>query len=194
MLRTMIFNWRNIPNTPEEKPKEKVSAFTDRYTYGQKLRNKGFLYLGSGAYSTVYGHPSSQRVIKVTAGDPGWWQYVQWAEQKGYAGTWAPKVYRHKDHRTFHVFVMERMKEGFFQVASNSDLKPLSELTRLHGEHRNQTAGLLSDLLVPGISVFTDNLREEFDGHLDMHDGNIMLRENGTVCFTDPVAISKTFS
>lgn len=178
---------------------EKHSPFANRGTFGGALKKKGYEYIGSGVYSTVYAKPGSTRVIKVTkVDDGGWYAYCKWAETKGYAGTWAPKVYAHKSFpgkgvfgEPFVVTVVERMKESIYRLDSTRPETALIPLIEMHGVRGNTTAGMLADLVAPGVARFTTDLKEKFGACLDIHGGNIMVREDDSICFTDPVACYK---
>ena len=170
---------------PEYKPFECADGFA------QKLRKKGFEDLGRGNFSWVLGHPSSDKVIKITHNEDNWIDYVTWASGKGYAGTISPKVFSYKrvkgSSSDFSVSVMERMEKTLRQVTYKEDMAVMKELID-YATHGNMAAMSLADLMVPGLGKFTQELKEQFSGSLDLHGGNIMLRKNGTLCVTDPVA------
>lgn len=170
-----------------EKPKK---PWEGAYAYSEWLQKKGFKRLGSGAFSTVYGKESSDKVIKVTRCIDNFVDYALWAAKEGYAGNYAPKVYSFKKYSNdFCVTVVERMK-GTINGAKNSDPQALvCGLLKYSANHDNVYAGVLLDQLYPGFADFGIRLEKKF-GRLDIHEGNIMVRQDGSICFTDPVCDS----
>lgn len=189
-----------------EHPRNKFQRF---------LEKRGLVRLGSGYFSRVYAHPSSNKVIKVlnSPGTDGWVDYVKWANENGFGGTFAPKLYSYKHHKDgcFAVAVMERLDKTLHNLSltSNRSLS-LSEKTTKdkvtflrsalsHGiNENNDVAMAIADILQPGYRKFIDAFREKFgrgSGYgYDMHSGNWMLRGNDLV-MSDPLSYcsSKSF-
>lgn len=181
--QTLVVGEKSDDGKPE-------SAFASAGSFGRALEKKGFKRLGSGAFSVVYAHPSSDRVIKVTRTLDNWIDYAMWAAKEGYAGTFAPKVYSFKKFtkdRDFLVSVVERMDKTISWVGEEKDTAMVGNLLKLYAKYDNTLAGCFLDEIAPGFASFTQRLTQEF-GTLDIHDGNIMVRKDGTVCFTDPVS------
>jgi len=181
-------------------PKVYTSAFESGRAFGSYLRKRGFIQLGSGAFSTVFAKEGSDRVIKVTNNPDNWIDYVQWAAQNGYAGTYAPKVFSYKKIGDFTVSVVERMEKPARDIRPQEDLAFVDHLASYYLTHNNTVAGVFLDELLPGMCDFLTKLRKEFikdpdKERLDMHGGNFMVRKDGSYCFTDPVCgKSKTTS
>jgi len=159
-------------------------------TFAAALTKKGYVRLGGGAFSQVYGHPNSDRVIKLQMrpGGDGWLEYVQWAEANGYAGKFAPKVYSYKYNAKgqFGMAVMERLDRTLHRVGRKEDVRAVSTL---FGMSRDvPLAYTLLDLAEPGLAEFGNKLAETFRGHLDYHNGNFMTRKDGSFVVSDPVA------
>jgi hypothetical protein len=186
----------NIPLNVEVLPKPTFvnsKVFTNAHTFCGKLEQKGFKKLGSGAYSTVYSKAGSDRVIKVgRQPDDGWIDYCKWAAENGFAGNLAPKVYSYKrikgKEREFSVAVMERMDKTGYNITGNMDAAPIRYLIQMDLRHDNDMVKLLLDTISPKFREFGGKMRERFGGCFDLHDGNIMARKDGSVCFTDPLA------
>lgn len=156
--------------------------------YEYFLQKKGFQRLGSGAFSTVYGHPKSDRVIKLCHNPDAWVDYVYWGAKEGYAGKFVPKVYSFKKHCDFYVAVMEKLEYTARHVDNKSEACVANNLISLGLGYNNETAKTLLDLLVPGMEAFSKALQQQFSGErLDIHDGNIMFRKDGSMVVVDPV-------
>lgn len=168
-----------------------ITTFRDAASFSKALKKRGFERLGSGAYSTVFAKPGSDRVIKVTHSADNWIDYVQWAAHRGYAGKYAPQVYSYKQikgsKQTFSVSVMERMDEVFHKLDDDHDYKMLSGMMTFVGAG-NAKAKIMLDTLAPGVSQFVIDLYAEFgNDRFDLHDGNFMVRKDGSFALTDPV-------
>lgn len=155
--------------------------------YRAFLEKKGFVQLGSGAYSVVYAKPKSDRVIKVIRTRDNWIDYAVWANKEGYGGNLAPKVYSYKDHEDFAVAVVERMKTTLSGYREH-DEQIVIGLVHSYVYNNNVLAGVLAHEIAPGISDFLVGVKKNVNGRLDLHGGNFMLREDGSLCVTDPVA------
>ena len=155
--------------------------------YCDFLEKKGFVQLGSGAYSVVYAKPKSDRVIKVIRTRDNWIDYVVWANKEGYGGNLAPKVYSYKDYEDFAVAVVERMKTTLSGYREH-DEQIVIGLVHSYVYSNNVLAGVLAHEIAPGISDFLAGVKKNVYGRLDLHGGNFMLREDGSICVTDPVA------
>lgn len=179
-------------NANDNEPK---GTFNSAHNFYEALKKKGFEYLGSGAYSRVVAKKDSDRVIKICtyAQGDGWVDYVLWANQKGYGGTFAPKIYSYKWIKTekggFGVAVMERMKHTVSREDRKSSAKLIPNLFE-YSLYDNDNAKAVADLLAPGMGAFIDDFRNKFggDGNFDLHNGNFMVREDGSFCVSDPLA------
>lgn len=72
------------------------------------LYDLGFRPIGSGLFGTVYIHPLvKDRVFKVGIRGDQWFRYIEWATLSGWAGSFAPKVYRVHKGRNFDGYIAE---------------------------------------------------------------------------------------
>lgn len=175
------------------KPKEDLNGkpFDGPSNFQRKLEKKGFVELGHGCFSTVMAKKDSDKVIKITRKPDGWIDYCHWAAKEGFAGKFAPRVYSYKrfnNKAPFEVSVVERMDKTFWDVEYKEDIYVVRDLARLV-KHGNQKASSILEEMAPGFPRFIKGLGEKFDKSLDMHDGNIMLRKDGSICYTDPVSV-----
>lgn len=172
-----------------EKPQRETNPFKCPYVFIRKLEARGYKKLGAGCYSTVL-WKSGDRVIKVNRQPDAWIDYILWANQKGYCGNLAPKVFSYKKIGTFYVAIVEKMMytgESIRYKDNNHVTLSLFDMAR----HENELAGKLLDQLVPGARGFTKGLLDKFSGErLDLHHGNIMFRADGTMAVVDPVAFT----
>lgn len=196
----IILPWKmNVPEVCSDYSKD--GAFTSAYAFGVRLQKKGFKKLGSGLYSVVYGHPSSDKVIKVSHREDNWIDYVKWGADKGYAGDIVPKVYSYKKIRAsnseyghFSVAVVERLEATLADhdheiVKKNKDSYSVICDLMWRGLQGNDIALITADYVKPGIAKFGEEMREEFGTNCgyDLHKGNWMVRKNGGVVLTDPI-------
>jgi len=148
------------------------------------LRKHKFQELGSGLYSDVFAPAGSDRVIKVCRSCDDWPKYIFWATKMGYAGTIAPKVHSfhfiEKDHRSFYAASMERL---YPLTEEARDLRKQA-LFRLYSGTRSPEA--------LKIKAFIEELQTQFPMADDLHDGNWMCRQDGSLVITDPLRASSS--
>ena len=161
-------------------------VFEDSRTYQKKLQKHGFEVIGSGAHSSVYARKGSDRVLKVNYVNDNWPDFAKWAIDKGYAGTFAPKIYSLKQHKRFYVCSMERLDKTMQAAGRKHPLAPAVDVFNF-ACHANDNAKAILDLLVPGMDKFGEDLTAEFKTDLDIHAGNFMLRKDGSLVAVDPV-------
>ncbi len=163
---------------------EPKSAFEDGRSFIKFLEKKGFKAIGIGHYSTVLAKDKSTRVIKISRTPDNWISYITWAANNGYAGTFAPKVYSYKyikgKKSPFYVAIVERMDKTFHHVRGDHPIAFIPKLLDYTLHYANDNAS--------GIGKFADDFKKAFAGQRwDTHRDNFMIRENGTLCLTDPV-------
>lgn len=175
-------------------PKEGVrtSTFEGAYSFQLALQKKGFEQLGSGVASTVMGHPSSDKVIKIIRSVDGWMDYVKWATKEGYSGTFAPKVYSYKwlDKGGFGLAVMERLDTTLSRLPQTHDYSLMHKIIDHAVRYENKMSETMVDLAIPGVGKFLRELRVKFGTRLDLHGGNFMIRNTGDLVLIDPVSFS----
>lgn len=159
------------------------------------LERKGFKKLGSGAYGVVFGKDNSDKVIKLIR-DPrrdGWVEYVQWAKQNKYLGTFAPRVDSYKfikdkdSDAGFGMAVMERLDKTFYHVPREQDAYFVHD-AMLQTFYGNQLAAKFLALHKPGADEFIRSFRNKFGNGGDFHAGNWMTRKDGAVVLIDPIS------
>lgn len=184
----------------------KAGRFGTAHQMIKALEKKGYKHLGSGHYSTVLGHPKSpDKVIKVTRYQDNWIDYVKWAAENGYAGTFGPKVYSWKKFPAgWSWAVVERMShcvaEGYDDYCGCSDSSCCPRETRgksddyeiiftlLNSAQRgNLMAQVYVDDLCPGAFEYISKLQSAMRAG-DIRAANTMIRKDGSLCFTDPCA------
>jgi hypothetical protein len=153
----------------------------DREQYENKLAALGATKVGGGLFANVFAIPGTDKVIKVARYD-NWPTYIKWATQNGHAGKFAPKVYSLKFYDDFYVAVMERLVATIGQIkdsagASSQQVADYRNTVSWNGEDKSKAPAELM--------AYLQALR---DAHLadDLHDGNVMVRHDGQVVFTDP--------
>lgn len=157
----------------------------NREQYENKLRASGCELLGSGLYSNVFAVPKSNKVIKVAEMDR-WPEYILWATQNGYAGTFAPKVESLKFRDGYYIAVMERLVCSISDIRREFGYRSQAFHVRLYSEMEDWryevTKTAPCELL-----AFWRALRAEGLAN-DTHDGNVMVRHDGQLVITDPAS------
>ncbi len=194
-----------LPKVTEKPASDtKTGVFASAAAFRAALEKRGFKKLGEGHYSAVYGKEGYDRVIKVTRMLDNWIDYVAWASKNGYAGNFAPMVYSWKRFKgevkarrpweygynnpgafDWSIAVVERMKETVREdSAFSADFKIIERVHDL--SPRSVLAELVIDEIAPGAGKFFKDLHKAFHAS-DIYGKNMMLRENGSFCVTDPV-------
>lgn len=157
------------------------------YQFRHALVRRGFKLLGEGLYSEVYAKPGSRFVIKVARRFDGWPQWIDWAARNGHLGGKAPlvtslKVITPIDGEVFYVAVMERLEKTFGEVrlARGTKNAKWRGIVRGYDKHSKEWSAVFG--------AFSKHYGNK--GFIDLHDGNWMIRADGSVVATDPVADS----
>jgi hypothetical protein len=171
----------------EKKPFDNAEGFI------KALVRRGFTVIGSGAFSTVLGKEGQDRVIKVIRRPDGWINYIHWAAQIGEAGHFAPRVFSYKKikgrNKDFSVAVMERLSYTLENTPEEHALKILPNV--LWRADKNPMAAKFTEILAPGLVAFLNKMSVKWNipvGNFDLHDGNLMIRADGSFVVVDPVS------
>ncbi|NPU64583.1 hypothetical protein HL667_06195 [Bradyrhizobium sp. 83012] len=168
--------------------------------FGGRLADRGYRVIGSGAFSTVYHKPGSDRVIKVNRRPDNWLDYVVWAARAGHAGKLAPKVYSFRVFNegtpdAFYVAVMERLETTVSRAeCTKPDAYRAWMSMRQFIEQQDAAAGVEAELHTAGAIRFGVAFRAAFKRAWDLHGGNFMLRADGSLVCTDPLCEEGTSS
>ena len=167
--------------------------FDDANGFIKALEKRGFTVIGSGAFSTVLGKEGSDRVLKVIRRPDGWINYIHWAAQIGEAGHFAPRVFSYKKikgrQKDFSVAVMERLSYTLENTPEEHALKILPNV--LWRADKNPMAAKFTEILAPGLVGFMNKMSAKWDipiQNFDLHDGNLMIRNDGSFVVVDPVS------
>jgi hypothetical protein len=134
----------------------------------KRLCARGWKEIGSGLFSRVYG--KGAYAIKVSSGQDDWEQYIIWATKRGYAGTFAPRVYCVHRYKHGLIALMERLDCTIAQAKErNPTLYKLVDYIWWKPDNR---AAL--DKLFPGFQAFIEATKAEGFAN-DTHTGNFML-------------------
>ena len=138
------------------------------------LNKSGYTRIGNGLYSDVYARGTEPFVIKVSNDTQNWPTYIQWANECGYAGGFAPMVYRYQLYDGFFIAVMERF-EWMLARHPIDDVDNFFHQAWTHLEPR-----------FPGLNEFMAHACHDLNIG-DLHGGNIMLNADATrICLIDP--------
>ena len=178
-------------NRPGPKPR-----WVDGQAFIDALRKRGYKTLGAGSFSTVLAKGNSNRVIKVNRRSDSWLDYVLWSAKRGHMGRHAPMVYSFRRFNEgkpneFYVAVVERCAytvDDVYRRMPNIE-RLFSHLTSgMRGYMGSERDALAADDLAPGSLRFAIEFKLEFGGAAtDLHAGNFMVRDNGSIVCTDPL-------
>jgi hypothetical protein len=150
----------------------------DMYEYEDKVRQLGAEEIGRGLYSKVFAIPYTDKVLKIGDMDE-WPAYIEWAAKNGHMGKFAPKVFSLKFHNGFYVAIMERL------VATMRDLE--SNGAKNSTQYRAwESVQSRRDPLATDYADYVNTLIKLHLGKDDLHDGNVMVRKDGSLVVTDP--------
>lgn len=181
----------------------------DREEFIDKLLDKGYEEIGSGFFSTVYGHPKKNTVLKVFYQDKGYMNFCKAIinmKNPYFPEIKSIKQYKLSEDDGMFVetwFVVELEKLIPFKWESKIQTKVISK-HKIHLGSRNlkknefgnfehfvravNVKKLKNKKLARAINV----MRKAKDYHsLDLHEDNIMFRKEKTgyqLVFTDPIA------
>jgi hypothetical protein len=190
-------------DAPKVTPKgqgEKCQKLWDSDEFIERLKRRGYRTLGAGCFSTVLAKGNSKRVIKVNRRPDGWLDYVLWAAKHGHMGKNAPMVYSFRRFNEgtsdeFYVAVVERCKMTVDDLyPQNKRVTELfSSLTSgMRGRMGSERDALKADDMQPGSLRFAIEFKLTFTTHTDLHSGNFMVREDGSLVCTDPISGSSS--
>ena len=168
----------------------------DRDQYTKTLKSKGYKYLNSGAFGSVYSKgKGSKHVIKVCGDEDN---YIEYLKHRIPGNPFFPKIHSIKK------FYDKEECENWFAVKmerlipySKVPRKVRSKIEEKHGlRHGIEDLCDNIDLLMWGArnkqyKNFLKVLNKMFDRYRDdMHDGNVMFRKRGRgyqLVVTDPI-------
>jgi len=170
----------------EKKPFDNAEGFI------KGLEKRGFKIIGRGEFATVLAKDGSKRVIKVIRRPDGWINYIHWAAQAGEAGHFAPKVFSYKKikgrKKDFAVAVVKRLKYTLEDAPEEHALKIIPSLI---WRAENPMARQFIETLAPGLMDYLAKMAAQWKipiRNFDFHDGNLMLRSDGSFVIVDPVS------
>jgi len=173
----------------KNKPEYKAVKDTDFiFGYGglkDKLDNLGYkeYELGSGLYGSVYARPQDNFVVKIFGPDAGYQRYLNYM-QKNTMNPYVPKL-RGKPIKlpnNFTLVRIEKLKE--IDMDFYTEIKYLITPSKEYDHIWRATRKKFEDKY-PQFLNFIDELRATPNVRLDLHPGNIMMRNNLPVV-TDP--------
>lgn len=148
-------------------------------------------FMQSGAYARVYQHPVYHNVVvKIFREDDAYASYLNWCV-KHQDNPFVPQIADVKRIRTeFTIVFLEKLKNSS-SVARQVLCKQIMTRCPIYGGIDMLTCGdwkyisrKVSDVALTQIAKFLATTKHE----LDLHPGNIMMRTNGQLVFTDPIA------
>lgn len=150
---------------------------------------------GSGAFGRAYSSPDSDIIYKTgnAKHNNGYLSYLKTIAMSGSLNRFLPKIYGVRFIYDTHgncqfVVAMEKLKEAHkvlsYDVGDSKEKEIYRKLK--NAVEYNKKVG------VPELEEVKDIIKEALrmckDNCIDMHEGNVMLRENGDLVITDPIA------
>jgi hypothetical protein len=187
------------------------------YELLRKLKKLGWNQFGNGAFSLVFSNPKKNYVLKLTlVSDPGYDAYVQLI--LSHPNKYFPHISDLKtidvDGKKFGIYLIEKLTE---MTNPWNDIYSLILRTMMGGDQRMKGILTLQNTPAPRSLQYTqaqweqvlDKIAENDEFmtaiqlvstwynkrmlRIDMHQGNIMQRKDGTVVITDPYAAATAF-
>lgn len=155
----------------------------------QALEKQGWRKLGSGVFAQVLEHPKFPYVIKMFANDPAYMRYFNWARQNQ-DNPHVPKI-RGKFIKIANDVYAIRM-EKLIQLPQYND--PMF-VDYVSPELKHRTLGYIFD--PKNYDYLKENYPKLYEviaainsmvKYTDIHSENVMMRKDGTLVITDPMA------
>jgi len=156
------------------------------------LEDNGFYELGSGFFSSVYGHDNLDIAIKLVDDDHNYIKYINFYAKYGRQNPHLPRIYKYKKVGNVEIVITEKLyplsenQEDLFQVIlkfkrylmnpNNYDEYYVNNVVNYFIDEYSDLAQIIIDLY----KIFGKN-------NIDIHQDNIMQRKDGTLVITDPV-------
>lgn len=86
-----------------------MGSLNSYHDFLRGLSAKGWQKLGCGSYSSVFCYRDRDYVLKVGSGRDNWLDYIHWAARQGFAGTFAPRVFKVKMLADGYVAKVEKL-------------------------------------------------------------------------------------
>lgn len=157
-------------------------------------------YLDSGAFATVYQHPTYHNVVvKVFNSDKAYASYLQWCT-KHQDNPYVPQIADIKQVKNECIVVfLEKLKKSTNQARLVLCKQIVANCPALRGEISNRGMAYIDMLVWRDWKYIAKNTSDTYlsqlarflartNHEIDLHGGNIMMRSNGQLVFTDPIA------
>ena len=144
------------------------------------FQQKGGKILGQGAFAKVYSHPSWSYVLKLFSDDPCYIRYVKYAMRSNNKHF---PVFLDKPRKYLPSFKRQLHSEFVYAVR----MEPLQQLGMSHSDFDDWMNEV--EFINPSLADAIQDVVRELKGCvMDFHKGNFMMRRDGTIVITDPVA------
>jgi hypothetical protein len=205
LTEASIFDERTLKNTSWKNPTQIIKW----------LKANGFKKIGKGYYANVYAKPGHNRIVKISnQQDDCWISFAHWAMTKT-NNKYLPKIpwikrwqgKREGIPQEFFVTIIERLQpltnQALAQITDPAVLLGLYNYADLNSESYQTIENTASKS--PGMKDLIHIDVEDYANHpfikilhavekigkkcrTDLHAGNFMVRADGTIVVTDPIA------
>jgi len=153
------------------------------------LLQRGYKFLGAGAFSSVYGKPESDTVVKLSRTRPendGWFAFAAWLRKERIDNIHFPRIHELAHHGSYYMARMERLTN--FKELTDNNRRTLASVQRVAWRWSGWEDEIAT--MSAPLREAVDSLRQFLGGYgLDLHGGNFMQRGD-TVVINDPLSFT----
>lgn len=177
-------------------PDDVINDFypNDYDKFDKYLEFFGFSIIGSGGYSKVYEHKKLDYVIKVFEYNDNYTNYIHFCKNASYINT--PKfrgnIMKSSKFPNIAAIRMEKLNRCTYEIFESFQklIRTIYNLSHKEKERYSiydQIVGRFSKgLITPDLIELSIDIIVTF-GRFDLHQDNIMLRNNSTIVIIDPI-------
>jgi len=170
------------------------------------LNRCGLIKIGEGSYAEVYAKKTKDFAYKVgnmyLDENDGWFQYAKLAKKHSANNPYFPEISFIRGSARAYIAKMEFIPKTLFDIRDgvyNKSYEIDDSLWQVFYEDKNSTLVqklyeqnpeffkfLKDEKFWEAVSLIKEYMKDFPDMDLDIHDRNIMIRENGQIVITDP--------
>ena len=193
-IRETVINYYDNPVDYVDVESIRVSGTYGEFRIKELQEVLGVKFLGSGAYSNVF--QVGDKALKIVKeSDKAYASFVRFLRKEGYKYSCFPKVYYSGKWGVRDVYMIELLEE-----ADDENYNERSFLASLAQDVFNTREGVtpkknrfvnVPDDFYEGMKAlrkYYEEFRRKEEFSIDLHSGNVIIRQNGTPVIIDPFA------